>query len=132
MRFLADMGVSNRVVTWLDEQGHETTHLPNGAIFEKAVAEERIVLTCDLDFSEIAALTGDSLTSVISFRLRNTRPAFAIQRLEAVLTASIASLEAGAVISVEDARHRVRKLPVGRDWLGGVVPSRPDGRGERI
>ena len=27
MRFLADMGVSQRVVTWLQEQGHDATHL---------------------------------------------------------------------------------------------------------
>jgi len=44
MRFLADMGVSQRVVTWLQEQGHDATHLrdeglqqlENGDIFTKA------------------------------------------------------------------------------------------------
>lgn len=58
MRFLADMGVSVRVVRWLRDQGHDATHLrdeglqriPNGEIFAKAIAEGRIVLTFDLDF----------------------------------------------------------------------------------
>jgi predicted nuclease of predicted toxin-antitoxin system len=44
MRFLADMGVSQRVVTWLREQGHDAIHLrdeglqrlANGDIFTKA------------------------------------------------------------------------------------------------
>ena len=57
MRFLADMGVSMGVVTWLRGQGHDVRHLrdeglhrlPNGAIFQKAVAEERVILTFDLD-----------------------------------------------------------------------------------
>jgi len=46
VKFLADMGVSVRLVTWLREQGHEAVHLreqglqrlPNGEIFTKAVA----------------------------------------------------------------------------------------------
>lgn len=47
MRFLADMGVSWRVVQWLRDTGHEATHLreqklhrlPNGGIFTKAAVE---------------------------------------------------------------------------------------------
>ena len=123
MRFLADMGVSMRVVEWLRSEGHSVKHLrdedlqrmPNGGIFEKAIDELRVVLTFDLDFSEIAALTGARITSVISFRLRNARAAHVIERLRAVLHASAASLEAGAVVSVEDARHRVRRLPIGSE-----------------
>ncbi len=65
MRFLADMGVSNRVVEWLRSKGHDSVHLrdeklhrlPNGLIFQKAVQEDRIVLTFDLDFAEITALS---------------------------------------------------------------------------
>jgi predicted nuclease of predicted toxin-antitoxin system len=61
MRFLADMGVSMRVVDWLRTIGHDTVHLrdeslhrlPNGEIFQKAFVEQRIVLTFDLDFGEI-------------------------------------------------------------------------------
>lgn len=123
MRFLADMGVSMRVVAWLREQGYDARHLreeglhrlPNGAIFEKAAQEERVILTFDLDFSEIAALTSVRVTSVISFRLRNTLPVHVIERLEAVLAASTPSIEASAVVSVEDGWHRVRNLPIGRE-----------------
>ncbi len=81
MRFLADMGVSQGIIRWLREEGHDAVHLregnlhrlPNGAIFEKAHSENRILLTFDLDFGEIVALSGPHQVSVILFRLRNTR-----------------------------------------------------------
>jgi predicted nuclease of predicted toxin-antitoxin system len=123
MRFLADMGVSLHVVKWLQTKGHDATHLrdeglqrlPNGDIFLKAGQEQRIVLTFDLDFGEILAGSGGNPGSVVIFRLRNTRAAFVIQRLEDVLTQSGPDLSNGAIVIVEDGRHRVRKLPLGNE-----------------
>jgi predicted nuclease of predicted toxin-antitoxin system len=121
MRFLADMGVSLRVVEWLRSSGHDVIHLrdeglqtlPNGEIFQKALREERIVLTFDLDFGEIVAASGRRSVSVIVFRLRNTRADFVIQRLKGVLGQSTKDMAQGAVVLVEDGRHRVRRLPIG-------------------
>jgi predicted nuclease of predicted toxin-antitoxin system len=123
MRFLADMGVSLRVVEWLRSSGHDTIHLrdeglqklPNGEIFRKAIRERRIVLTFDLDFGEIVAANGGSNSvSVILFRLRNTRADYVIQRLNIVLEQSTEELAQGAVALVEDERHRVRRMPIGK------------------
>jgi predicted nuclease of predicted toxin-antitoxin system len=121
LRFLADMGVSHQVVEWLRTKGHEAVHLrdeglqrlPNGEIFQKAGREQRIVLTFDLDFGEILAASGRQIVSVILFRLRNTRTGFVIQRLDDVLNHSSAELMQGAIVIVEDGRHRVRRLPIG-------------------
>lgn len=121
MRFLADMCVDVRIVRWLREQGHDAAHLrdeglhrmPNGKIFNKAISEGRIVLTFDLDFADIAALTGGKKASVILFRLRNTRTSHVIERLSTVLEDSLEVLGKGAVITVEETRHRIRYLPVG-------------------
>lgn len=121
MRFLADMGVSQQVVQWLRTNGHDAVHLrdeglqrlPNGEIFQKAGREQRIVLTFDLDFGELLAGSGGQLISVILFRLRNTRADFVIQRLGEILNASSAELIQGAIVIVEDGRHRVRTLPIG-------------------
>lgn len=121
MRFLADMGVSLRVVEWLRNRGDDVVHLreqglqrlPNGDIFAKATAEGRVVLTFDLDFGEIVALSRGSRTSIVVFRLRNTRTEHVIARLEPVLEESNDALGQGAVVIVEDSRHRVRLLPVG-------------------
>ena len=60
MRFLADMGVDTRVVQWLRQNGHDAKHLreeglhriPNGEIFAKAISENRVIMTFDLDFGE--------------------------------------------------------------------------------
>ena len=122
MRFLADMGVSATVVRWLQEYGHDATHLRDQGlqrladpeIFRKAVEEDRIILTFDLDFGEIVALSQFRECGVV-FRLRNTRSAHVIARLEAVLGASASELHKGAVIVVEESRHRVRRPPIGRD-----------------
>jgi predicted nuclease of predicted toxin-antitoxin system len=121
MRFLADMGISQVVVTWLQAEGHEATHLrdeglhqlENGEIFTKAFRESRIILTWDLDFTEILALSGRHQISAVIFRLVNTRSAHVIERLARVLQESAQDLEDGAIISVEEGRHRVRLLPLG-------------------
>jgi predicted nuclease of predicted toxin-antitoxin system len=121
MRFLADMGVAQRIVQWLREEGHDAAHLrdeklhrlPNGEIFEKAHRERRIILIFDLDFGEIVALSGDKPVSVILFRLHNTRAPHVMERLRKVLKESGEALEQGAIVVVEEARHRTRRLPLG-------------------
>ena len=57
MRFLADMGVAVPIVEELRRQGHDALHLrdeglqrsPDQQILDKAIAEDRILLTFDLD-----------------------------------------------------------------------------------
>lgn len=121
MRFLADMGVNLQIVGWLLDQGHDATHLrdeglhrmPDREIFQKAIAENRVVLTLALDFGEIAAFGRGQKGSVIIFRLHNTRTAHVLDRLVAVLPHCIDALEAGAIVVVEEQRHRIRYLPIG-------------------
>ena len=75
------MGVATGVVDWLRDQSHDALHLreqglqrlPDDQIFRKAAAENRTVLTFDLDFGEIVAFSGRQKVSVVLFRLRNTR-----------------------------------------------------------
>jgi predicted nuclease of predicted toxin-antitoxin system len=88
--------------------------LPNGEIFRKAIREKRIVLTFDLDFGEIVAGSSGASVSAILFRLHNTRADFLVQRLKSVLEQSTEELAQGAVVLVEDGRHRVRRMPVGK------------------
>jgi predicted nuclease of predicted toxin-antitoxin system len=123
MRFLCDMGVSLKVTQWLREQGHEATHLreeglqtlPNGEIFAKALSEGRVLLTFDLDFGEIAAFSRDVSIGVIVFRLRNARASQVTNRLSTLFEESTDAIRKGAIIIVEDARHRIRYLPIGGD-----------------
>lgn len=114
------MGVSTAIVEWLRTQGHDAVHLRDQGlhraadldIFAKAIAEQRVVLTFDLDFGEIAALSRQK-ASVILFRLQNTRTGHVIDRLAAVMADCVSALDVGAVVIVEESRYRVRPLPIG-------------------
>lgn len=100
----------------LREEGLQ--RLPNGEIFDKALDERRVILTFDLDFGEVAALARGRKVSVILFRLHNTRTPHVIERLSTVLADSTNALEHGAVVVVEEARHRIRFLPIGQEDEG--------------
>ena len=114
------MGVSQEIVQWLLRNGDDAKHLrseglqrlPDPDIFKKAQSEQRIILTFDLDFGEIAALSGGQTVSVILFRLHNTRTPHVIKRLQSALEFREA-LEKGAVVVVEESRCRMRLLPIG-------------------
>lgn len=120
MRFLADMGVAMRIVEWLRTQGHDVKHLreeglqrmPDSDIFRKAATESRILLTFDLDFGEILALSGQRKVSVVLFRLANTRTPHVIERLKVTLAESSTMLETGSIVVVEETRLRTRRLPL--------------------
>ena len=126
MRFLVDACVDIRIAEWLRGQGHDSVHLSeqglqrlaDDEIFRKAVAEDRCVLTFDLDFGEVAALTGGTKGSVVVFRLGDSGYRRVIERLAAVLAESAGAVIKGAVISVEETRHRVRYLPIGTAAAG--------------
>jgi len=120
MKFLADMGVSRSTVNWLKSQGHEAKHLrdeglqrlPDDEIFAKAEKEKCIILTFDLGFGDIAAAAGTALPSMIIFRLQDQRPANVNRRLEVVLREAVTDLSHGAIISVDESRYRIRRLPI--------------------
>jgi len=120
MRFLADMGISPRTGVYLREKGHDAVHLhelgqdrlPDGAILATALREQWIILTHDLDFSELLAVSGADLPSVITFRLRDMRPDHVNIHLDAILAQHARTLEQGAIVSVTEQRIRVRPLPI--------------------
>ena len=122
MKFLADMGVSMSVVSWLRGRGHDVVHVrelemhlsPDEEIFQKAALDSRIVITFDLDFGELLSISHDEIVSVLLFRLRNTRSQNVAQRLEDTLEHAASALREGAIVIVEDNRYRVRRLPIGR------------------
>ncbi|MBO1349353.1 MAG: DUF5615 family PIN-like protein [Hormoscilla sp. GUM202] len=120
MKFLADMGVSPLTVQALRQEGYDAVHLyeqglhrlRDPEIMEKARLEERIVLTFDLDFGELLAISTANLPSVIIFRLSTTVPEFVTARLLSVISECSADLDRGAFVTVENARYRLRQLPI--------------------
>jgi len=122
MRFLADAGISPRTVEFLQQLGHDAVHVralglehaTDLAIVERSLTDANVIITFDLDFGDILALGVLAKPSVILFRLADERSASVNRHPAAVLAERVDDLEAGALMLVEDARYRVRKLPIGR------------------
>lgn len=120
MKFLADMGISPKTVTFLRALGHEAVHfheeglehLEDPVILGKAREEGRILLTHDLNFGELLAASGAQLPSVIIFRLRNMRPENVNRYLRSAIERHRNALERGAIVSVTEGRTRIRPLPL--------------------
>ncbi|QLE56060.1 DUF5615 family PIN-like protein [Nostoc sp. TCL26-01] len=120
MKFLADMGISPRTVNWLKTAGYDAVHLVDESlerladdeILVKARFEGRILLTVDLDFGYLLAVSRATLPSVILFRLGNESYEIINERLAEVLNRFEPDLKVGAIISVSDRDFRVRQLPI--------------------
>jgi predicted nuclease of predicted toxin-antitoxin system len=120
VKFLADMGISLKTVSFLHALGYDAVHLfeqdleqlPDPGIVEKARREERILLVHDLGFGELVAASGAALPSVITFRLRNMHPDRVNGALQIILSQHGEILEHGAMISVTEGQIRIRRLPL--------------------
>ena len=86
--------------------------LPDSRIIEKAGREGSIVITCDLDFADLLALCTHTLPSVILLRLHNHTPGSVTPRLLQVLSECRDALTTGAIVTVEETRYRLRRLPI--------------------
>ena len=89
-----------------------TSNASDREIVERADSSERVILTQDLDFSEIIALSGKMKPSLISLRLSSSRIEFVNAILEKVLPRIEKDVEKGAIISVEDDEIRILQLPL--------------------
>ncbi len=120
MRFLVDANLGVGVAAWLRQRGHDAVHLgeeglqrlPDPEVWAKAVAERRVLLTCDLDFGEIIARAGGRDVILVVFRMFAVDPPRVIRRLDKILASYGAVLAQGAVVVVDETRVRVRRLPL--------------------
>lgn len=66
MRFLLDMNLSPAMADWLRREGHDAVHardiglntLPDRDLFARAVADDRILITFDLDHARRICVRG--------------------------------------------------------------------------
>jgi len=119
-RFLLDMGIAQSTGRYLTSRGHDVVHLseqglerlPDDRVVAKAKDEERIIVTHDLDFGRIVALSGRSVPSIVTLRLADMTPKHVNSALEIVLRDAILSLERGALVTITDSGIRIRELPI--------------------
>jgi predicted nuclease of predicted toxin-antitoxin system len=120
VRLLADLHIAPRTVAFLRSKGHDVVRagdvLPAAASDAQLVAlariERRTVLTQDLDFSAIVALSGESGPSIISLRLESSRIESVNMRLDQALGMLETEVSRGVLATVEEGRIRTRMLPI--------------------
>jgi predicted nuclease of predicted toxin-antitoxin system len=120
MKLLVDMNLSPAWVECLRQFGWEAAHWSaigdpragDREIMEFARTGNWVVFTHDLDFGTILAHTKAGKPSVFQVRARDVAPGH-LGRLVALALRQVSpQLEAGALVTLDEARRRVRLLPL--------------------
>lgn len=130
MRLLADENFPGPVVRALRSLGHDIAYAKetmrgavDGEVLRAAQAEQRILMTCDKDFGELAFGSGlPAHCGVVLFRLCGSDPVQDNERMVRVLEGR--DDWAGHFAVVTDTRVRLRPLP----RAPRTKPNQRDGR----
>lgn len=120
MKLLADMHISPGTVEFLRGLGHDVRRVnevlsataSDQVIVACALEQGRVILTQDLDFTDIIALSGATAPSLISLRLSISRVERVNEALRRVLPEVEEEVRRGAIITVKDGSIKRRWLPV--------------------
>jgi predicted nuclease of predicted toxin-antitoxin system len=120
MKILLDMNLTPRWALYLQSSGFEAVHwsqigrpdAPDEEIMMYAAAQGFVVLTHDLDFSAILAATKGNKPSVVQIRARNITPEATGVTIVSALRHTMVELDAGALLTIDADRVRIRLLPL--------------------
>jgi len=123
MRFLVDMPVSNDLAAWLVVSGHDAVNAagiglyraPDSTILERARQDRRIVITADLDYPRILALTQSQGPGLILFRGGNYSEKESVECLRRALESVPTDELPHSIIVIQKDRIRRRRLPLQQD-----------------
>lgn len=124
MKVLIDMNLSPRWKSRLADAGIESEHwamigsstAPDSEIMAHARANNYVVLTHDLDFAIILAATHGEKPSVVQIRASNVKVEAIGDQIVSALLQMASELEAGALLTIDSKRTRLRLLPL--QWRG--------------
>jgi predicted nuclease of predicted toxin-antitoxin system len=120
MKLLVDMNLTPRWIGMLQEAGWEAAHwstvgkinAPDSDVMAYAAKYDYVVLTHDLDFSAILAATHGRKPSVVQIRNEDVSPLAIGRQVVAALRHLEPELQAGALLTIDPRRTRVRLLPL--------------------
>ena len=120
LSILIDMNLSPDWVDELAAHGWSAVHwstlgdpkMPDREIMDWALANDHVVFTHDLDFGTMLALTQANGPSVIQVRGQNILPDHLGPIVVAALNQYESELQSGALVVVDEAKSRVRILPI--------------------
>ena len=120
MKRLVDMNLSARWIDLLTRSGLPAVHWSavgrvdalDTEIMTYAATNDYVVLTHDLDFSAILAVTHGEKPSVVQIRSDDVSPDVIGAKVVAALRQMAPEIEAGALLSVDPTRTRLRLLPL--------------------
>lgn len=120
MNFLIDMNLSPAWVTYLSGEGWGARHwseigaptAPDTDLLRWARENHHILISQDLDFTQLLFQTNDRGPSVILLRLRNEFDEPSRHTVFNAIRLASESLLAGALLVVSSDRARLRKLPL--------------------
>ncbi len=121
MKFLIDNALSSLLAAALRNAGHDAVHvndyrMGDAADFEvlaRALSEERVLISADADFGALLAITNQPGPSVVLFRHgAERRPDRQVRLLIDHLSEIDGDLRSGAIVVFEEARIRIRRLPL--------------------
>jgi predicted nuclease of predicted toxin-antitoxin system len=121
MKILADVNISPRIVAALRADGFDavrvTDIMPATSLDEDILATAArlgaVLVSQDQDFSAILAVTGATGPSHINLRVTFVEADRLARTIAAVMRSLTDDLAAGAIVTIDDARVRVHRLPVG-------------------
>jgi predicted nuclease of predicted toxin-antitoxin system len=112
MKFLVDRCAGRSLADWLGSEGHDSLYAVSlgpdpgdRALLQKAVSEERILVTIDTDFGKLVFRGGEVHCGIV--RLPDVRRERRIELMKRVIERYGLQLERGAMITVRGGNIRV-------------------------